>query len=262
MNAAQSESEFPRLPRSVEELTRLRNTINGAIIAFRILEGEFRAKSSYLELPPKERRNAPDPWDTIPAMNEAAIGILVSRFDFVRDHMSTEMASVFDMAFEIIRRFNERFGKAMRRKRIPARRSTEYAKGVRRIADTTATAFQVLKTFEKRVVQHLAQVQSVVPAKGSNISSSRSSSGKVMLGNRAEQPIVQGKKKPQLTIAQYDVVTALLAAGERGLSKDQLAKKSKHGGARGVLGRLAESDMDWKDVIEFPRRTGGGYRIR
>jgi len=64
-----------------------------------------------------------------------------------------------------------------------------------------------------------------------------------------------------LTRPQYGVVKALLEAGERGLSKDELDHKSKHGDARKILKRLAESDADWKAVIHFPGKPGVGCRI-
>jgi hypothetical protein len=83
----------------------------------------------------------------------------------------------------------------------------------------------------------------------------------VLLGAPGERPIVDGIEKSALTLPQYDVVKALLEAGKRGLSKDELDRKSKHGDARKILKRLAESDPDWKAVIYFPGKTGGGYRI-
>jgi hypothetical protein len=83
----------------------------------------------------------------------------------------------------------------------------------------------------------------------------------VVLGSRDEFPIVCGHTKGPLTRAQYDVVQALLEAGERGLSKDELDRKSKHGDARKILKRLAASDTDWKAVIHFPGKPGRGYGI-
>jgi hypothetical protein len=85
---------------------------------------------------------------------------------------------------------------------------------------------------------------------------------RVVLRRLGERPVVGGVEKGRLTLPQYDVVKALLDAGERGLSKDDLDRKSKHGDARKILKRLAESDPDWKAVISFPDKPGGGYRIR
>jgi len=71
-----------------------------------------------------------------------------------------------------------------------------------------------------------------------------------------------GKEKPSLTTAQYDVVKALHEAGPKGLSKDELDKKSLHEDARKILKRLAEADNDWERVISFPGKAGMRYRIR
>jgi len=68
-------------------------------------------------------------------------------------------------------------------------------------------------------------------------------------------------KREPLTLPQYDVVKALLGAGVRGLSKDKLDRKSKHGDARKILKRLADSDPDWEEAISFPGKPGGRYRI-
>jgi hypothetical protein len=74
-------------------------------------------------------------------------------------------------------------------------------------------------------------------------------------------PLVLGKPKPNMTTAQYHVVEALLAAGDAGLTKDELVTASGHGDARHVLKRLADSDPDWHAVIHFPGKTGGRYRV-
>jgi hypothetical protein len=84
----------------------------------------------------------------------------------------------------------------------------------------------------------------------------------VILGNPSEKPIVNGRTKRRLTRARYDVVKALLAESEDGLSKDSLATKSEHTDAVGILKRLAESDPDWGSVIQLAGKPGGRYRIR
>lgn len=89
----------------------------------------------------------------------------------------------------------------------------------------------------------------------------RSESGSVILYGRQDKPVVKGREKDILTAAQYDVVIALLRAGEKGLTKDELDRKSKHGDARKILYRLAEKDGDWKAAIQLPGKTGRGYRI-
>jgi len=84
----------------------------------------------------------------------------------------------------------------------------------------------------------------------------------VVLRDRVEGPKVLGKTKRKLTTPQYNVVRALLDAGDAGLTKDELVSKSLHEDARGILKRLADSDPDWKKVIHFAGRTGGRYRIK
>jgi hypothetical protein len=83
----------------------------------------------------------------------------------------------------------------------------------------------------------------------------------VVLNGQGKPPVVRGQRKPVLTFAQYNVVTALLQAGEGGLSKDELARDSGHTDALGILRRLARKDPDWAAVIRFAGQTGGRYRI-
>jgi hypothetical protein len=83
----------------------------------------------------------------------------------------------------------------------------------------------------------------------------------VILASKTKQPIVRGTPKPVLRQAQYNVVKALVDAGESGLTVDQLVAQSGHADARGILRRLADSDPDWRSVIHFPGKAGGHYRI-
>jgi hypothetical protein len=84
---------------------------------------------------------------------------------------------------------------------------------------------------------------------------------RIVLRGPGERPVVGGVEKGPLTLPQYEVVKALLEAGQRGLSKDELDRKSKRGDARKILKRLAESDAGWSAVISFPGKPGRGYRI-
>lgn len=84
----------------------------------------------------------------------------------------------------------------------------------------------------------------------------------VELRDAKDGPIVLGKVKKKLTQPQYNVIQTLLKSGDVGLTKDELAAKSGHEDARGILKRLAEKDEDWKKVIHFAGMTGGGYRIQ
>jgi hypothetical protein len=85
---------------------------------------------------------------------------------------------------------------------------------------------------------------------------------RVILRGRAEGPIVLQEIKRKLTTPQYNVVKALLDAGDAGLTKDELVSRSGHEDARGILKRLADSDPDWNEVIHFAGLTGGGYRVK
>jgi hypothetical protein len=85
---------------------------------------------------------------------------------------------------------------------------------------------------------------------------------RVVLRGRDEGPLLLGKPKRKLTTPRYNVVKALLDAGDVGLTKDELVTESGHEDARGILTRLAESDADWRKVIHFAGVTGGRYRIK
>lgn len=90
----------------------------------------------------------------------------------------------------------------------------------------------------------------------------QTASGSVLLFGRGDQPIVNGKKKPTLTDARYNVVFTLLNVGDDGLTKDELDGKSGHPDARKLLKAVAEIDLDWEAVISFPGSAGKRYRIR
>jgi hypothetical protein len=83
----------------------------------------------------------------------------------------------------------------------------------------------------------------------------------VILTGKTTQPLVRGKPKPVLRQTQYNVVKALLDAGDTGLTVDQLVAQSGHSDARGILKRLADFDPVWRSVIHFPGKAGGHYRI-
>ena len=86
---------------------------------------------------------------------------------------------------------------------------------------------------------------------------------RVVLRGMGEEPMVLGKKVPKLRPPQYDVVKALLDAGDAGLTKDELANNSRHEDSRGILKRLADRHpTSWGKVIHFPGITGGRYRIK
>lgn len=81
----------------------------------------------------------------------------------------------------------------------------------------------------------------------------------VLLMNPSLKPRVLGQPKERLTAAQYQVVKALLDAGENGLSKAELEHIC--GDAVNVLKRLSKSDPDWNSVIRLAGKKGYRYRI-
>lgn len=115
------------------------------------------------------------------------------------------------------------------------------------------TLTSVLRTFLRRLELRLEQA--TPPATASP------SSPAVILAGKTKQPIVRGNAKPVLRLAQYNVVKALVDAGDTGLTVDQLVHHSGHSDARGILRRLANSDPDWRSVMHFPGKAGGHYRI-
>ncbi len=87
-------------------------------------------------------------------------------------------------------------------------------------------------------------------------------SKQVQLYGPGEQPMVKGKLKPTLTTKRYNTVQALIEAGENGLTKDELDRKSGHVEARKALSDMAKEDDGWRAVIIMPGATGKRYRIR
>jgi hypothetical protein len=81
----------------------------------------------------------------------------------------------------------------------------------------------------------------------------------VLLGRRGDPCTVNGKQKPPLTDGQYEVVQALIEAGEQGLKKDSIQRVRPS--ALRMLDDL-RADPDWATVIVKPGQTNGRYRIR
>jgi hypothetical protein len=72
---------------------------------------------------------------------------------------------------------------------------------------------------------------------------------------------VQGKRKPALTPAEYDVINVLLNAGSGGLSLDNLAKESGHSAPHKILTGLRKKDPDWAKVIIMPGVPWRRYQL-
>jgi hypothetical protein len=91
-------------------------------------------------------------------------------------------------------------------------------------------------------------------------------SGPTVEMTRLCEPVFVLGRKKRLTQAQFNVVKALLEAGESGLSKDELecicdpGNETCHDG-RKILNRLIKKDSDWARVIQKPGIKGRGYRI-
>jgi hypothetical protein len=126
---------------------------------------------------------------------------------------------------------------------------------------TRGERIALMETALKRGPAELMPSEATLTPAWADTLTSTYSGSRVVLRGPGEPPTICGKEKAPLTLAQYDVVKALLSAGERGLSKDELDHKSKHGDARKILKRLADSDPDWKAVIRFPGIAGRRYRI-
>jgi hypothetical protein len=84
----------------------------------------------------------------------------------------------------------------------------------------------------------------------------------VSLGSSHREPVrVLTSSLKLKTKAQFDVISALLAAGDAGLTGDQLIVRSKHTDAVNVLGRVKSSAPAWYAVIHLPGPGGERYRI-
>jgi hypothetical protein len=82
----------------------------------------------------------------------------------------------------------------------------------------------------------------------------------IVFSGDAREPRVNGKSKKRMTPEQFKVVQALLSAGEDGLSKGELEKKSGIGDPLGVLRRLRK-DPDYGNAIDMAGTRGRGYRV-
>ena len=83
----------------------------------------------------------------------------------------------------------------------------------------------------------------------------------VVLNGMGRCPTIRGKEKKPMTQTRYDIISALLETGERGLTKDELDKRSGHTDARKTLKLLAVSDPDWGSVILMAGSKGMRYRL-
>lgn len=83
----------------------------------------------------------------------------------------------------------------------------------------------------------------------------------LVLNGRDRPVVVNGKTKGRLSVAQYNVLEALLKAGAAGLTGQRLVDSSGHGDAVNVLKSLAKRDADWTAAIDLAGQPGRGYRV-
>lgn len=83
----------------------------------------------------------------------------------------------------------------------------------------------------------------------------------VVLRGKAAGPLILGHEVSPVTSARYDVLQALVNAGEDGLTLTELVRQSGHGSARNVLKNLADSSSKWQQVILLPGAPGRRYRL-
>jgi hypothetical protein len=85
----------------------------------------------------------------------------------------------------------------------------------------------------------------------------------VVLGGPGDKPKIRGAEVGRLNRPRYDVIKALLDVWPERLGKDQLAEKSRHTDAVGILDRLAhhKRHTEWRTVIELAGQRCIGYGI-
>jgi len=85
-------------------------------------------------------------------------------------------------------------------------------------------------------------------------------SPRIKLRSCSESVDIDGKVYGVLTFPGYNVVQALMEAGNDGLTKDELVRKSGHDDAVNILKRLAKKP-GWNTVIKLAGVPGRRYRI-
>lgn len=133
----------------------------------------------------------------------------------------------------------------------------EHLERIREADSAASDAFEQIKLY---VARHAERAQ-VGEGRGEE-DGNQAPSALLDLRGPSEPPTVNGREKPILTAVQHDVISALLRAGEAGLSKDQLDSQSGHGEARKILKRMRSKDSDWAHVIIMPEKPGRRYRLR
>ena len=81
----------------------------------------------------------------------------------------------------------------------------------------------------------------------------------VILYGPGDAPLVNGKEKSPLTQLRYKLIKRLIEAGKDGCTKSQLVAISADYWKS--LKALKDADADWNQVIRFPGKSHGQYRI-
>jgi hypothetical protein len=83
----------------------------------------------------------------------------------------------------------------------------------------------------------------------------------VVLSGRDSPPMVMGSPVAPLTEAQYDAVSALVEAGDLGLTSSELMDITGRKAPVQTLRELKGSSPIWDVVIHGARRSGGRYKV-
>jgi hypothetical protein len=107
----------------------------------------------------------------------------------------------------------------------------------------------------------VSTVTSSAPAEAATTAPTPDDIQSVVLRGERKRPLVLGVEKRHLTVAEYDVVKALVDS-KLPLTKDELDAESGHTGSAVILARLAKKDPEWYRVIYRPGQRRDGYRLR
>lgn len=111
----------------------------------------------------------------------------------------------------------------------------------------------------RAVKSRMAEQASGKSEEGHPTEVARSPSGKVILYGPGYPPRVSGHLMKKLSNRRYDLIAALVEAGEDGLTKDCM--ESVVPSARRMLKKLRHDDKHWRSAIQMAEETGQGYRI-
>jgi hypothetical protein len=91
--------------------------------------------------------------------------------------------------------------------------------------------------------------------------SPRRASHTLRLGEPGRATLIDGQRMEPVTGSQYAILSALLDAGDEGLTPEQIVRITGQGGWRQTLWRLKLAHPLWDAIIVFPGRRGRPYRL-